>query len=344
MELDAAAAAAIDEASMQEAGEPAIGDVVLAAVREASAKGGTVVLTSRRLKARDILLLREPVSSWAASSIVGLDLSSNKLRDKGAATVALVMAGSCSIRSLSLEHNGIGDAGANSLAAMLRTNPALRNLNLRRNKLTDGGARSLVVTLLELHTVQRLDLAKNTNVSHSMYQAANLAAETNAIREKAFAALDTLAALHESVQIIKGELGFAASMPVIDVLAQACSLLGIESDGGTEPPPDHQHMLLTEQAQAIMGELGVVVVPITATKSGNPVIRSLALGYAAQPAEISGMDSIATACGIRMAEVLGFARAQQEAEQALAKADVSISPHVLFKMPRLGQWTVRKQR
>ena len=45
-----------------------------------------------------------------------------------------------------------------------------------------------------------------------------------------------------------------------------------------------------------------------------------------------------------MAEVLGFARAQQEAEQALAKADVSISPHVLFKMPRLGQWTVRKQR
>ena len=52
-------------------------------IASSSGAGGEVVLTDRGLKGRQVLSLREPLANWAAASIVHLDLSRNRLRDKG---------------------------------------------------------------------------------------------------------------------------------------------------------------------------------------------------------------------------------------------------------------------
>jgi hypothetical protein len=356
-------AEAVDEASMAEASrdEASVKQLMKVSVEAAEQNGGAVALTDHGLKARQVLLLREPLSGWAASVVVTLDLSRNKLRDRGAAAVAEVLAGSATIERLELEHNGIGDVGATSLAAMLRIHPVLHSLNMRRNLLTDTGARALVVAMYEVPRIQHLDITKNKHVTHSMAEAARLAAETNRVRQKALAALDKLATLYESVGVIKGELGFAANMPLIGALQQACAVLGVgfppgeeegeehDGDGGgdgdegkeagdlqtaaggggddeqsspAETRPSTKKPWLTEQAAAVLFELDRQMVEVAAQDCGDPVIRSLALGYTAQPAEVAELDAIARRAGVKMSDVLGFARAQQEAERALAKADV----------------------
>ena len=367
-EDDAAAAAATNRAapypSMPEADMQAAVDVA------ANAGGGEVVLTDRGLKGRQVLSLREPLSSWSASSIVHLDLSRNRLRDKGAGAVVKVLGGNSSITRLQLEHNGIGDPGAASLGELLRKHASITDVNLRRNAFTDTGARALVVALHENHALQALDITKNKTVSFSMHEAARLAAETNRMRHKGMLALDTLATLYETVEVIKGELGLMASMPIVQALDQACALLGVADGGEAEPEaagagegegegpsplrdgaeeakkpdaaevgaaggeeaapaatpapaPAASKMLLTERAEAVVNELGMKVTPVKAQNSRDRVLRSLALGYAAQPADVAHLDGIASASGVSIKEILGFARAQLEAEKSLATADVN---------------------
>ena len=89
------------------------------------------------------------------------------------------------------------------------------------------------MALHENHAIQLLDITKNKTVSFSMHEAARLAAETNRMRHKGMLALDTLATLYETVEVIKGELGLMASMPIEDALNQACALLGV-ADGGED--------------------------------------------------------------------------------------------------------------
>lgn len=90
-----------------------------------------------------------------------------------------------------------------------------------------------MVALHENHAIQLLDITKNKTVSFSMHEAARLAAETNRMRHKGMLALDTLATLYETVEVIKGELGLMTSVPMEDALNQACALLGI-ADGGDD--------------------------------------------------------------------------------------------------------------
>ena len=292
---------------------PAMGEADMhAAVDMASnAGGGEVVLTDRGLKGRQVLSLREPLASWSAASIVHLDLSRNRLRDKGAAAVVKVLAGNSSIKRLQLEHNGIGDPGAAALGDLLRKHSSITDVNLRKNAFTDTGARALVVALHENHAIQQLDISKNKTVSYSMHEAGRLAAETNTMRHKGMLALDTLATLYETVEVIKGELGLMASMPIVQALDQACALLGVgqpepaaaEADGGDAkatpsplhedeekedgadkepapaPAPAQSKMLLTERAEAVVNELGMPVTPVKAQASRDRVLRSLALGY-----------------------------------------------------------------
>lgn len=351
---------------------PAMAEADLAAAVEiagGSGASGEVVLTDRGLKGRQVLSLREPLANWAAASIVHLDLSRNRLRDKGASAVVKVLAGNSSIKRLQLEHNGIGDPGAAALGDLLRKHASITDVNLRRNAFTDTGARALVVALHENHTIQLLDVTKNKTVSFSMHEAARLAAETNRMRHKGMLALDTLATLYETVEVIKGELGLMASMPIEDALNQACTLLGLAGGGedaangadatagvaegagagtsplhdgdaaestpdaaaagdgdaaeGTEVTSGASKMLLTERAEAVISELGMRVTPVKAQNSRDRVLRSLALGYAAQPADVAHLDGIARASGVSIKEILGFARAQLEAEKSLATADVN---------------------
>ena len=223
-----------------------------------------------------------------------------------------------------------------------------------------------MVALHENHAIQLLDITKNKTVSFSMHEAARLAAETNRMRHKGMLALDTLATLYETVEVIKGELGLMTSVPMEDALNQACALLGIADGGddgaeakaaagdgeGTGPSPLHDgekvesepesaapgdsgtgeggggaagasKMLLTERAEAVVNELGMRVTPVKAQNSRDRVLRSLALGYAAQPADVAHLDGIARASGVSIKEILGFARAQLEAEKSLATADVN---------------------
>ena len=311
--------------------------------------GGEVVLTDRGLKGRQVLSLREPLASWSAASVVHLDLSRNRLRDKGAAAVVKVLAGNSSIKRLQLEHNGIGDPGAAALGDLLRKHGSITDVNLRKNAFTDTGARAVVVALHENHAIQLLDITKNKTVSYSMHEAGRLAAETNLTRHKGMLALDTLATLYETVEVIKGELGLMASMPIVQALDQACALLGVaqpepaaaEADGGDAkatlsplhageekeaapaPAPAQSKMLLTERAEAVVNELGMPVTPVKAQASRDRVLRSLALGYAAQPADVAHLDGIARGAGVNIKEILGFARAQLEAEKSLATADVN---------------------
>ena len=81
--------------------------------------------------------------------------------------------------------------------------------------------------------------------------------------------------------------------------------------------------LLTDRAAAVIAELGLRVTPVKAQSSRDRVLRSLALGYAAQPADVAHLDSIARGAGVKIKEILGFARAQLEAEKSLAAADVN---------------------
>eukprot|EP01045_Picozoa_sp_COSAG04_P019073 COSAG04_NODE_1819_length_5500_cov_5.703573_2_plen_985_part_00 len=349
---------------------PEMGAAEMSAAVDLAAEkgGGEIILTDRGLKARQVACLRDPLASWSAASIVHLDLSRNRLRDKGARAIVKVLAGTSSIKRLGLEHNGIGDVGAAALGDMLRTHASVNDVNLRKNTFTDTGARALVVALHENHAIERLDFTKNKTVSFSMHEAGRLAAETNRMRHKGLRALDVLATLYESVAVIKGELGLMESIPLEQALEQACALLGVGATpggagkagegkegeaGGAEDKEGEEggeegkekgegklggdgaeaaggesvsaegKPLLTDRAAAVIAELGLRVTPVKAQSSRDRVLRSLALGYAAQPADVAHLDSIARGAGVKIKEILGFARAQLEAEKSLAAADVN---------------------
>ena len=105
---------------------PAMAEADLAAAVEIASSGGAggeVVLTDRGLKGRQVLSLREPLANWAAASIVHLDLSRNRLRDKGAGAVVKVLWNS-SIKRLQLEHNGWRPARHRSATCCASTRPS----------------------------------------------------------------------------------------------------------------------------------------------------------------------------------------------------------------------------
>ena len=142
---------------------PAMGEAELQAavsIASSSGAGGEVVLTDRGLKGRQVLSLREPLANWAAASIVHLDLSRNRLRDKGVGAVVKVLSGNSSITRLQLEHNGIGDPGAASLGDLLRKHGSITDVNLRRNVFTDTG----VSQYAGINSARSLSLARARSV------------------------------------------------------------------------------------------------------------------------------------------------------------------------------------
>ena len=110
--------------------------------------------------------LREPS---ATAALTDLDLSINRVHDRGAVAVfgALGAASLPSLGSLRLDSNRIGDDGVRALAqALLRgAMPSLALLDLAGNRITDGGLSTLVRTACErggrLMRLGYLDVSSN---------------------------------------------------------------------------------------------------------------------------------------------------------------------------------------
>ncbi len=97
--------------------------------------------------------------------LVRLDLSQNKLGDRGAHVVGEVLASpECLLEDLDLSNNKIGHNGAYHLAdAFIKGhNKSLKILNLMDNNIETEGAEAFGVVLKFSHTLQELNLSRNS--------------------------------------------------------------------------------------------------------------------------------------------------------------------------------------
>ena len=93
-----------------------------------------------------------------------LNLSQNKIGDRGATSIALGlmqrMQGG-SLVHLHLGRNQIGDGGGYQLALLLRVNPQLTDLNHEYNNLTEESGTEFVTSMRSNTRMQRLNLRCN---------------------------------------------------------------------------------------------------------------------------------------------------------------------------------------
>jgi Ran GTPase-activating protein (RanGAP) involved in mRNA processing and transport len=91
-----------------------------------------------------------------------LDLSGNKLGDKGAKWVSQVINSGAHLKEIQLGCNSIGDEGAKDIAdAIARNNTSLTYLNLWGNEIKIGGAIAITDALRWNSTLTKLDLSRN---------------------------------------------------------------------------------------------------------------------------------------------------------------------------------------
>ncbi|XP_075250689.1 dynein regulatory complex subunit 5-like isoform X2 [Convolutriloba macropyga] len=111
-----------------------------------------------------------------------LDLSFNKIGDKGARAVGKLINNS-KITRLNLLDNQIGHQGMAAIAHALKKPTALKHLNLRLNRLGDEGAQSLCVSLLDNSTVETLNIAANDITEQTSQFIAQLIVSNNTLCE-----------------------------------------------------------------------------------------------------------------------------------------------------------------
>ena len=95
------------------------------------------------------------------SSLITLNLSSNRIGDAGASFLSQALKENSSLITLDLTGNRIGHAGASSLSQALTANCSLITLNLGRNFLGGAGASSLTPALTANSSLSTLDLSRN---------------------------------------------------------------------------------------------------------------------------------------------------------------------------------------
>jgi len=114
-----------------------------------------------------------------------LDLSKNKIGDRGAKCLGKALTINSTLQVLFLYDNKIGYRGAAYLADALaiRINSTLKLLDLRNNKIGDGGAKCLANTLAKNSALQKLSLSKN-NIGHDGAEClANALATNSTLRD-----------------------------------------------------------------------------------------------------------------------------------------------------------------
>ena len=90
-----------------------------------------------------------------------LDLSLNKISDKGATALAQAMKGNTTLQILYLNSNKISDKVATALAQAMKGNTTLQELDLKNNQISDEGATALAQAMKGNTTLQGLDLQNN---------------------------------------------------------------------------------------------------------------------------------------------------------------------------------------
>ncbi|XP_063297643.1 dynein regulatory complex subunit 5 [Pelobates fuscus] len=93
-------------------------------------------------------------------SLVHLDLSHNKISDRGARAVGKLMSQS-QLRILNLCNNNVRSNGAQAIAHALSKNNSLTSLNLRLNHIVDEGGQALCQALLHNTSLMTLHLGSN---------------------------------------------------------------------------------------------------------------------------------------------------------------------------------------
>ena len=94
--------------------------------------------------------------------ITNLDMWSNNITDRGAATLAEVLKENSTLQQLNVRDNSIGDGGATALAKVLKENMTLQQLDVSNNSIGERGATALAEMLKENRTLQQLIVHSNS--------------------------------------------------------------------------------------------------------------------------------------------------------------------------------------
>ena len=94
-------------------------------------------------------------------SITNLDLSHNKIADRGVRALAKLLDNRSVIAILNLEDNQIHSEGGRALARAIRGNFSLISLNVRLNRLGDDGGRTICDVLRANQVMERLSIGCN---------------------------------------------------------------------------------------------------------------------------------------------------------------------------------------
>lgn len=116
-------------------------------------------LSSLRIREKGAIALAEILKN--NSTLTTLDLSSNYIKDEGADAFGEVLKVNKILSNLNLEHNEIGNDGATALAEALAKNESLAKLTLSINRFDDRGATALAEALTKNNSLIALDLERN---------------------------------------------------------------------------------------------------------------------------------------------------------------------------------------
>eukprot|EP00743_Colponemidia_sp_Colp-15_P012166 GILK01013753.1.p1 GENE.GILK01013753.1~~GILK01013753.1.p1 ORF type:complete len:965 (-),score=229.59 GILK01013753.1:164-3058(-) len=125
----------------------------------ASTKLGPRFSVSRFLNDNDAVCIGASLRS--DSFVVELDLSNQKIGDKGVASLAAALQVNACLRVLRLAHNAIADTGATALGTALGTNETLSELDLSHNNISASGAEVIAAGLDENSALRVLNLSHN---------------------------------------------------------------------------------------------------------------------------------------------------------------------------------------
>ena len=95
------------------------------------------------------------------TTILGLDLGRNEIRQRGGIGLAIGLQGNCTLKTLKISDNSIDDQGAEKFAEALTVNTSLTSLDLSGNRITEAGGLSLLRALQHNNTIAMLSIGGN---------------------------------------------------------------------------------------------------------------------------------------------------------------------------------------
>ena len=129
----------------------------------------TLILKENQIGDKGVEHLAVVLSSGSNAHLERLDLTNNRIEEKGARSYATALANVTKIVDVELDDNRIGNAGTAALLELCEKNSAIQILRLQNNGITDDGILGIVETLKSNTSLKRLYLAFNT-LSNASYE------------------------------------------------------------------------------------------------------------------------------------------------------------------------------